>query len=179
MPAYQSVETLEVALSEFVSSYPFNNIAVLLEVLGSFPEDEKYDPEIPWAVDSGTLIEKYGGGNCVTSTSEFIKTMDQLHEWDCQVVATPSDRLPEGITVEDVPYQHMAIVATHRESGLRYLVDPGLGLVKVIPLSGETEPIMIADRLYQVKVDEGEGVDSLHVTKPDGTRLYFNFINWF
>lgn len=160
-------------LVDYVHSIPFDNLAVLLswlnalDTLQSGTQDEKFQQ---WSPQSDSLVGEFGGTNCVGATKIF---KNRLAKWgiESSLAISPSNRLPEGCSVVEVPFQHVGLVVKTEENDF-YLVEPGLGLV--VPLLADNNPVEVADRIYHASFSDDSGV--LSIIKPDGARLMFDFV---
>lgn len=166
-------EALGHKLAEYVTHTPFDNLAVLLSLLYYADQSEMpaHAAWESWSPDSVQLIEEFGGTNCVGATTVFKEILRELGI-DAQEIISPSNRLPEGVNYQEVPFQHMGLLVYDQSGEAYYLVDPGLGLVMPVPIN--TETVEIDDRSYYAVMENEEG--TLEVLKPDGSKIFVDFI---
>lgn len=163
---------IEKQLVEFVVTYPFNNVAVVLDFL-TYLEQVKSSPAEAfktWSPESSSLVEKYGGTNCVGSTKLF-KEQLRRENIDAKEAVFKFNLYAFGLNESMIPYSHVALLVEDQEAGLIYLVDPGLGLTAPVLANGEK--FQIADRDYELILSDGSG--ELYIYKPDGSKIYFEF----
>lgn len=162
-------------MEEYVSAIGFNNIVVLIAYL-KWIEADGNDFE-NWRPNSLEMINQFGGTNCIGATLHFMEKFagDELLEEGFQLLplASISNDLPEGISAEDVPHQHMAMMLLKLEDGTKLLVDPGLGLVMPISVvegqTTEDDQQKIAERFYDVAYDDD--LLTLTISKPNGKKI--------
>lgn len=173
----EMLRVIQQELVDYVTHIPFDNTAVVLSWLHWLQQPENAKRPIEevfndWAPQSDRLVSEFGGTNCVGATKIFRERLAQKGI-ESQIIISPSNNLPEGVSDLEVPFQHAGLMVTTPDGNM-YFVEPGLGLV--VPVPADNTSVEMADRIYQATAtgDTGE----LQVIKPDGSRVIYDFIYW-
>ncbi|MEP7166612.1 MAG: hypothetical protein ABI758_01385 [Candidatus Woesebacteria bacterium] len=151
----------EKALVDYVISFPYNNVAVILAFLEhlELQNTSITDALSTWELDSSTLIEHQGGTNCIGAT-EVLERKYQKLGIETKRVIFKTNIFSPGFTLEDAPYGHSALITEDAETNLIYLIDPGLGLNMLLPANGEI--YQIGGKGYELHFSGDRGVLIIH-----------------
>ena len=164
-------------LREYVSEHPFNNMAVAHSFINHHENTGSGDVAesfTTWLPDSLAMLSVYGGTNCVGATFEFmVNRLREIEGVTFREVITTDTNLPEGVSPEEVPHQHLALFAIDDQTGEVFLVDPGLGLVK--PIGVDMDESQFGGRGYSLAAVDDE-TNRLSILKPNGASLSIDFV---
>lgn len=161
-------------LKDYVESIPFDNIAVVLAWLYFLEHSTQDIPEAfdAWSPNSPEMADIYGGTNCVGAT-QILREWLAERDVSTRLIISPSNRLPEGVSKDEVPFQHMALFGIDPESGAYYLVEPGLGIVFPVPTDSQLQ--LYSEKIYTARASEAEGTLKI-LRGADNTLRVFDFI---
>lgn len=137
---------LEQQLREYIGSYPFDQLAILLdylEHLDAYLETKEKDDEFDvdevialWNLNCLSLISKWGGTNCVGATQYFLEMLDSDPTFK-NTRHHPVVSQTEGYGEDSSIFSHSALVLYDEEAESYILLDPGFRIVTPLILREE------------------------------------------
>lgn len=163
---------LENMIATQVATSPFDNLSVLLDFLDHAEQYEKpQEAYAQWQPNSIEMIERYGGTNCVGATKKLKK---EIQARALNLVTKPLrfvfNYFQYGITEQDVPYSHTALLVQDPQTQELYIADPGFGVPQLIPFD---EIITVDGQKFLAKYMDKIGM--LDIEKQNNKGIHFDF----